>query len=591
MKSTASLPTSCCVLPGLLLLAVVLLLPCRSAAQGSSFQTQLANDRIYALAEQPDGKVLVGGNFTQIAGTPQQRLARFHANGTLDTSFNPGANDEVNCLAVQDDGKIIVGGRFTFIAGQRRIAIARLNGDGTLDPSLLANADERVKAIAIQQDGKIVIAGAFFNVGSSTRNHIARLLPAGQLDTTYNPNLNDTVETMALDAQGRILIGGGFTVVGGVVRRGAARLLPNGTLDSNFTWTGAKEVSAAFALPEDKVLMHNNTGSAAVLSRLLGGGAADVGFNAPRNFLPYSLVAQTDGVVIAGGNFWASETDYTKVPDNMARLQSSGTRDAAFTGPVNELVTALAIRSDGSILLADLADYFGTDSRLMMLPNSATSQSLTVTGGNLVRWLRTGSQPEVEAVIFQTSPDGTTWTHLGFGTRITGGWELANASPPATGQLRALGRTRCGENNGSLGLIQTLTTLGSSGLTYDAWAAATLPAGARAQTDRNGPLNIQNLLAYVLGINPLTATPTSLPALARDPADPGRLKFTYTRSKNATGITWEMQSSTTLASWGPASLSSHAKVSEDAARETWQAGISATPGGRIFLRLKATLAP
>jgi uncharacterized delta-60 repeat protein len=121
-----------------LLLSVLIPLG-RGAAQTPSFQTQPANDLIRALAEQPDGKILVGGAFTQIAGVPRQRLARFHANGSLDTSFNPGANDYVECFAVQDDGKIIVGGHFASIAGQTRTGIARLNADGTLDPSLLAN--------------------------------------------------------------------------------------------------------------------------------------------------------------------------------------------------------------------------------------------------------------------------------------------------------------------------------------------------------------------------------------------------------------------------------------------------------------------
>ena len=49
-----------------------------------------------------------------------------NSDGSLDTSFDPNANDLVFAVAVQADGKILVGGDFTSIGGQPRNRIARL---------------------------------------------------------------------------------------------------------------------------------------------------------------------------------------------------------------------------------------------------------------------------------------------------------------------------------------------------------------------------------------------------------------------------------------------------------------------------------
>ena len=91
-----------------------------------------ANDFIRVIVVQPDGKILLGGAFTTLSpngGAPVTRnhIARLNPDGTLDTAFNPNANDAVLSIAVQADGKILVGGAFTNIGGQTRNHIARLD--------------------------------------------------------------------------------------------------------------------------------------------------------------------------------------------------------------------------------------------------------------------------------------------------------------------------------------------------------------------------------------------------------------------------------------------------------------------------------
>src|SRR4051794_28923165 len=74
-----------------------------------------ANSTIFAVVVQPDGKMVIGGNFTTLApngGSVVQRnyIARLNPDGTLDTAFNPNANATVYSIALQPDGKILVGG-------------------------------------------------------------------------------------------------------------------------------------------------------------------------------------------------------------------------------------------------------------------------------------------------------------------------------------------------------------------------------------------------------------------------------------------------------------------------------------------------
>ena len=90
----------------------------------------------------------------------------------LDLSFNPGAgaNDDVFVLATQSDGKVLIGGQFTSYDGVAASRIARLNSDGSFDPTFRtdgwdAGVDGDVYALAIQPDGKIVVGGAFIRAG------------------------------------------------------------------------------------------------------------------------------------------------------------------------------------------------------------------------------------------------------------------------------------------------------------------------------------------------------------------------------------------------------------------------------------------
>ena len=49
-----------------------------------------ANGAVRAVALQPDGKVIIGGQFTEVGGVVRRGFARVNPNGTVDTAFGPG---------------------------------------------------------------------------------------------------------------------------------------------------------------------------------------------------------------------------------------------------------------------------------------------------------------------------------------------------------------------------------------------------------------------------------------------------------------------------------------------------------------------
>lgn len=173
---------------------------------------------IFATALQPDGKVLIGGDFG---------IARLNPNGHRDTNFVTTVDQVVNSIALQPDGKVLIGGYFTLINGTNQNNIARVTTNGILDTSFVATADDRVITMAVQPNGKVLIGGLFHTVNGVARLRVARLNTDGNLDTGFldgQAGADGAVVSFALQPDGRILMGGEFTSVNGVAAPYLARL-------------------------------------------------------------------------------------------------------------------------------------------------------------------------------------------------------------------------------------------------------------------------------------------------------------------------------------------------------------------------------
>jgi uncharacterized delta-60 repeat protein len=193
----------------------------------TDFEPTQPNNTVYKILQQPDERIIIGGSFTQVGPTIRGRIARLFANGRFDNSFSPpgGANNTIYDLDLQTDGKIVLGGDFTTLNGssiQQRIG--RLNADGSLDIAFIQQTDAAVLAVKVQPDGKILIGGLFGLVQGKEHNGIARLLTNGELDETFNTFANLSVWDINLQSDAKILLGGAFTKINGISSLRVARL-------------------------------------------------------------------------------------------------------------------------------------------------------------------------------------------------------------------------------------------------------------------------------------------------------------------------------------------------------------------------------
>ncbi len=346
-----------------------------------------------------DGRVLVGGNFIEVGGTPQVGIARLNADGSLDTTFGAGQLGVsgavqglgVLAIAVQPDGKIVIAGVFSEVNGVTRGNLARLNADGTLDASFgnglsgVTGSNSQVNAIAVQPDGKTLIGGRFGQVNGVARVGLARLNADGTLDAAFPDSLSagGRLTTIALQPDGKILIAGQFSTVSGVGRGNVARLNADGTLDTTFGngLTGANGVVQDLALqPDGKVIIGGNFARVNGtfrngVARLNADGTLDTTFGITVNVNGNSVLGvrlQSDGKVIVGGSF-SQVSGVTAT--NLVRLTATGTLDASFSQnlftSIGEIVFGLAIRDDGRILVGGVFEQIGGVARSQLAQLSA----------------------------------------------------------------------------------------------------------------------------------------------------------------------------------------------------------------------------
>lgn len=318
-----------------------------------------ADNDVFAIAVQSDGKILIGGQFGLFNGTNRNRIARLHLNGTLDLSFDPNnstsSSGSIYGLAVQPDGKILVAGGF-FGTGDHSHLMRLLPGGGK-DPAFTpASINNELRAVVLQPDGRILIAGRFTSVGGQMRGRVARLNADGSLDPTFDPGsgANDHIRAMALQSDGSVLVGGQFTSVNGQPRGYLARMSSTGTLDSAFTPTISGEVRTIALHHDGRIVIGGefstvNTQTRTHVAQVLTDGSLDPNFAAVtlNNTTVRTVVTQADGMVWLGGDFTALNG---AAAYRIARLTGTGQPDTVFnpgfSGPANE-VFAIALQSDG----------------------------------------------------------------------------------------------------------------------------------------------------------------------------------------------------------------------------------------------------
>jgi uncharacterized delta-60 repeat protein len=207
-------------------------------------------DRALTAALQPDGAIVLAGEVRADRSDPGDvGLARFTANGGLDTTFgsggvvhidyadldpadgDPADSDQANDVAIQADGKIVIAGH-ALVGSTTDFMIARLNADGSRDTAFgtqglvttpFGTLQDLARAVAIQPDGAIVVAG---QASSSTSSDfgLVRLHGDGTFDSSFGGGgslivdffaSSDAAHALALQPDGKI-------VAAGVARNGTS---------------------------------------------------------------------------------------------------------------------------------------------------------------------------------------------------------------------------------------------------------------------------------------------------------------------------------------------------------------------------------
>ena len=521
-------------------------------------------------------KILVGG-WTGADFNYGYAVARYNADGSLDTTFD-GDGKVVTVmdgksyhLIAQPDGKVIAVG--SGYAGGEAWAMARYHPDGSLDTSfgtqgivarLINNNGGEAKAGIVLPDGKIILTGNAATLGSGgglKTLAVARFLPNGTLDTTFD-NDGYVVDVGAAVSQGNAIAAGpnGSFYVAATVLTGNP-----GTANTRlfkFTSTGAKDASfgtggsvvtstgglifdpvgVAVHEPTGNILVAATSGGASnqyygswTVSRVLPNGTLDASFgNNGRTNLAGSplssfsqvsdLVLQADGKVIAGGT---TGSDFAVA--RLTNVANVGT----ISGVKFEDFDADGVRDAGEPLLAGQFIYLDTndngafDTGSTTFPsadvprniadnNTFTESTLTVSGyagtiSDLNVRLNIGHTWDDDLDVFLVSPSGTTvelFSDVGededgfidttlddeASTAITAG------AAPFTGAFRPVGSLAAldGEDpNGTWRLRVRDDTSGDTG-TITNWSivlAGTTPDEPNTLTDAQGQYTFSGLAA------------------------------------------------------------------------------------------------
>lgn len=279
-----------------------------------------------------NNKVYIVGGFSNVNGFPYKYLARLTSAGALDNTFNPGSGPDnpVHAAAetfVDGQRKVIIGGGFTVYNGIERRGIARVNDSGSTDKGFDPGTgiDGTVYSIVVERDGRILIGGDFTSVDGVARNSMARLNIDGSLDLSFDPGfgLSTAIRSIVVDFDDTILVGGVFNSVGGVPRNSVARLRVDGSLDLGF----------------------------------------DVGLGA--NGPIYTMAVQQDGKVLAAGDF----SEFRGLLSNrITRLNSDGSADPTinFGSGANGFISSIAVQNDRQIMIGGgFTEFDGTSRKYL----------------------------------------------------------------------------------------------------------------------------------------------------------------------------------------------------------------------------------
>lgn len=403
------------------------------------------SSNIVAIAIQPDGKIIAGGNYQtgDFVNIGHMVIARYHANGVIDSSFGtngmvmpePGYVDRLSDLKLQADGKIVIGGAIASIVNLEPTSflVGRFNSNGSLDVNFGTGGftatpisfTAEIRSIALLPDGNIIAAGQA-GLGD-TPDPDYRSFAIVKYNGVGDPNVSfgnngivvtdvvaqaaDFLHSMVVQSDGKILTAGSTGVNHYLVR-----YQPNGNLDSTFG-TNGKAFRTSLPAVLKLALYGNNkiitgcdrTGSSAppdfMMNGYLANGAANTSFGTsgtvqtdfptaiPEGSDDYSkcILIAPDGKVLLAGNAGGivALTRYSMgAPTGIQNASVKNINVRMYPNPVKDRITIQCenqdVASDANISITNIAGQNVFTKRLMLKNGETMITIPNLASGNYI---------------------------------------------------------------------------------------------------------------------------------------------------------------------------------------------------------------
>lgn len=355
---------------------------------------------------QTDGKVMIGGQYQ--VGPDQTNydivLARFDTTGAPDLAFGQEGKqtlslsiyaDGVLALAQQADGKIILGGYSRNAAAEAQVVLVRCNRDGGIDSSFggagrvttALTDNDIVHALLVLPDDRIIVAGSG-PIGGVNQLFLARYTASGALDTSFT---GDGIAVVPVEPAGRVdrvilHSDGSVTALCDTSNSFAVgapflvHLTSDGLLDTTYGTSGEVVIApgqtnnSLAAVDGNGVVVAGVRGgdSALVLRRFTPSGDVETGFGQagvlvadPGEHYDYgygpgatTLCVRSTGEIVAAGlhvvrdAFSVALVQASSIGERDMVWGGSGRAEMHVQGGGNDYVTGVAVQSQGRILVS-----------------------------------------------------------------------------------------------------------------------------------------------------------------------------------------------------------------------------------------------
>jgi len=286
---------------------------------------------VYALALQPDGRILVSGTFLRVNGVSRGKLARLAPDGTLDFCFDVAMGGEWTPLAVAPglDGSVVVGGSFSGLQGQSHPYLLRL-----LPPAGCAQGviEMAVPAVQFREDALRAIIPVVRHGGADLEQSFAF--------TTRDGSAHAGADYEATSGTVRFARGDRSQLI-------SIPIYSDGVAEGPETFevqlTQANDGSALGALTNVVVTLTDAPAGTA--------GAPDTNFVVQLDGAVQAILPLSDGRIVVAGTFTNVNGQFSP---NLVRLRADGTLELGFlhSRPLDGDVRSVAMDSAGRLLMA-----------------------------------------------------------------------------------------------------------------------------------------------------------------------------------------------------------------------------------------------